>query len=172
MSTDITFEVQDFKATRFIGKEVTVGKKNTVPDLWKKILSDGTNDFLQSLPQRLSPPGDTIGWMGDYNPQTKEFVYIAGIFTKPDTIVPDGYSYRDIPDCLMGIGWIQGSTSNLEKGAHVKTEKLMKANGHIPDYSIVGISMEYYSYEKFGKIEEDGKNTFTFGYWLPCKKLL
>lgn len=33
MSTDITFEVQDFKATRFIGKEVTVGKKNTVPDL-------------------------------------------------------------------------------------------------------------------------------------------
>ena len=172
MGENISFEVQNFKAVRFIGKEVVVGKKNPVPDLWKSILMDGTNDFLQDLPGRVSPLGDNIGWMGEYNPQTKEFIYIAGIFAEPNTNVPEGFSYRDIPDCLMGIGWIQGNTSNLEKGAHSKTEKIMKANGYTPDYSIVGISMEYYSFEKYANIEEDGNNIFTFGYYLPCKKIV
>jgi predicted transcriptional regulator YdeE len=172
MGVNISFEVQNFKAVRFIGKEVVVGKKNPVPDLWKSILKDGTNNFLQDLPGRVSPLGDNIGWMGEYNPQTKEFIYIAGIFAEPNTNVPEGFSYRDIPDCLMGIGWIQGNTSKLEKGAHSKTEKIMKANGYTPDYSIVGISMEYYSFEKYANIEEDGNNIFTFGYYLPCKKIV
>jgi len=170
VSEKISFEVQNFKAVRFIGKEVIVGRKNPVPDLWERMLTDGTNDFLQNLPQRVSPLGDTIGWMGDYNPQTKEFVYIAGIFAEPNANVPDGFSYRDIPDCLMGIGWIEGNTPELHKGAHVKTEKIMRANGYVPDYSIVGISMEYYSFHKYANVKEDGKNTFTFGYYIPCKK--
>lgn len=46
----------------------------------------------------------------------------------------------------------------------------MRAAGYVPDYSLVAISMEYYSYEKYAKIEEDGVNIFTFGYFLPCKK--
>ncbi len=168
----ISFEVQNFKAVRIIGKEVIVGKKNPVPELWKKMLNDGTNEFLQSMPERVSTIGDTIGWMGEYNSQTKEFTYIAGIFVKPDTIVPNGFSHRDIPNCLMGIGWIQGNTSHLEKGAHIKTEKIMRGNGYEPDYSIVGISMEYYSFDKYANIKEDGNNTFTFGYYLPCKKII
>ncbi|WP_019910232.1 hypothetical protein [Paenibacillus sp. HW567] len=172
MGAHIYFEVQSFTAVRFIGKEVLVGKKNPVPDLWKSMLNDGTNNLLQSLPNRVSPLRDTIGWMGEYNPQTKEFTYIAGIFAKPDTIVPNGFSYRDIPDCLMGIGWIQGTTSHLEKGAHGKTEKIMRTNGYMPDYSIVGISMEYYSFDKYANIKEDGNNIFTFGYYLPCKKIV
>jgi len=170
MKTNISFEVVNFKAVRFIGKEVTVGRKNPVPKLWEDMLNDGTIEFLQNMPERVSPRGDTIGWMGDYNPETREFTYIAGIFTKPGTAVPEGFSYRDIPDCMMGIGWIQGTTPDLEKGAHVKTEKIMRENGYEPDYSIVGISMEYYSFEKYANVREDGNNIFTFGYYLPCKK--
>jgi predicted transcriptional regulator YdeE len=172
MDNHVTFEVQEFSAVRFIGKEVTVGKENPVPKLWEKILNDGTMDFLQNLPDRVSPPGDTIGWMGEYNPKTEEFTYIAGIFARPGAVVPDGFSYRDIPDCLMGIGWIQGTSPDLEKGAHVKTEKAMREHGYVPDYSIVAISMEYYSYEKFARVTEDGVNIFTFGYYLPCKKMI
>lgn len=172
MGVKVSFEVQPFQAVRLIGKEVIVGRKNPVPELWEKILKDGTNDFLQNMPERVSPRGDTIGWMGEYNPRTKEFVYVAGIFARPSTIVPDGYSYRDIPDCFMGIGWIQGPTPQLEKGAHVKTEKVMRASGYVPDYSIVGISMEYYSFDKYASVEEDGNNIFTFGYYLPCKKVI
>ena len=172
MGLKISFEVQNFKAVRLIGKEVVVGKKNPVPELWGNMLNDGTNEFLQNMPERVSPRGDTIGWMGEYNSKTNEFTYIAGVFTKPDTTVPNGFSYRDIPDCLMGIGWIKGNTSHLEKGAHVKTEKIMRENGYEPDYSIVGISMEYYSFDNYANIEEDGNNTFTFGYLLPCKKII
>ncbi len=172
MGLKISFEVQNFSEVRFIGKEVIVGKKNPVPELWNSMLKDGTNEFLQNMPERVSPMGDTIGWMGEYNPKTKEFTYIAGIFTKPHTQVPNGFSYRDIPDCLMGIGWIKGNTSQLEKGANVKTEKIMKENGYEPDYSIVGISMEYYSFDKYANIKEDGNNILTFGYLLPCKKVI
>ena len=164
MEDIITFEAIHFEAVRFIGKEVIVGEKNPVPKLWQTMSKDGTIDFLQNIRERVSPEGDTIGWMGDYNPKTKEFTYIAGIFAKPDTVVPDGYSYHDIPNCEMGIGWIQGKSSNIEKGAHGKTEKIMRASGYEPDYSIVGISMEYYSYEKFLKIEENDGNIVTFGY--------
>ncbi|MBE6052740.1 MAG: GyrI-like domain-containing protein [Clostridium sartagoforme] len=172
MGVSVSFEVKNFKAVRFIGKEVVVGEKNPVPELWKEMLSDGTNEFLQNMPERVSPIGDTIGWMGEYNSQTKEFTYIAGVFTKPNTTVPSGFSYRDIPDCIMGVGWIQGKTSDLEKGAHGKTEKIMKENGYAPDYSKVAISMEYYSFDKYINIEENGENKFAFGYYLPCKKLI
>ena len=72
MGVKTHLEIQDFKAIRFIGREVIVGKKNPVPDLWKKILNDGTKDLLQSLPDRVSPLGDMIGWMGEYNPQTRD----------------------------------------------------------------------------------------------------
>jgi len=72
---------------------------------------------------------------------------------------------------MMGVGWIQGNTSNLENGAHSKTEKIMKENGYIPDYSEVAISMEYYSFDKYVNIEDNGNNIFTFGYFLPCKKV-
>ncbi len=41
----------------------------------------------------------------------------------------------------------------------------------MPDYSIVGISMECYSIDKYADIKEDGNNTFTFEYYLPCKKI-
>lgn len=170
MVTKISFETQEFKAVRIIGKEVTVGKKNPVPELWKQILKDGTNDYLQGLPYRVSPQGDTIGWMGNYNPMTKDFTYIAGIFAEPNAVVPDGFSYRDIPDCLMGVTWIEGKTSHLEKGAHAKAEKVMRQSGYEPDYS-VGISMEYYSFDKYANVLEDGKHPFTFGYLLPCKDM-
>lgn len=125
MGVKVDFEVQHFQAVRFIGKEVIVGKNNPVPELWNQILNDGTNDQLQSLPERVSPKGDTIGWMGEYNPQTKEFVYIAGIFAKPNAAVPGGFSYRDI-----------------------------------------------HSFEKYATIQEDGNSTFTFGYYLPCKRIV
>ncbi|MNC72510.1 hypothetical protein D3C75_1235710 [compost metagenome] len=46
----------------------------------------------------------------------------------------------------------------------------MRQSGYEPDYS-VGISMEYYSFNKYANVKEDGKNTFTFGYWLPCKEM-
>lgn len=171
MKTDITFEVRAFEAVRMIGKEVIVGKQNPVPELWQHMLGDGSIDSLQALPGRVSPLGDTIGWMGEYQPKTKAFTYIAGVWAQPGTPPPAGFAYRDIPACLMGIGWITGKTSELEKGAHQKTEKIMRQQGYEPDYSVVGISMEYYSFDKYAAIKEDGRSLFTFGYFLPCRKM-
>lgn len=50
MGLKISFEVQNFKAVRLIGKEVVVGKKNPVPELYSfdnyaNIKEDGNNIF-------------------------------------------------------------------------------------------------------------------------------
>ncbi|WP_238902466.1 hypothetical protein [Clostridium sp. YIM B02506] len=76
MKIKISFEVKNFDSVRVIGKEVIVGKKNPVPELWRKMLSDGTNDFLQSMPERVSPMGDTIGWMGEYIHREKSLLIL------------------------------------------------------------------------------------------------
>lgn len=52
MGIRVSFEVHSFKAVRLIGNQVIVDKKNPVPELWNKMLNDGTNEFLQSMPER------------------------------------------------------------------------------------------------------------------------
>lgn len=163
----LAFEAFPFGPVRFIGKEVQIGRKNLAPALWQAFLGDGSNALLQRLPERLSPEGDTIGYMGEYDGETKSYVYIAGVFTQPGTPVPEGFSFRDLPECLMGVCWITGDTPDLEKGAHAKTEKIMAKNGYGPDYG-PGFSMEYYSFKKYASVQE-GKGPYTFGYYLPCK---
>lgn len=169
MKTDVSFEVTPFEPVLFIGKETVAGKDNLIKELWDEFLYKGGADFLTALPNQAIPNGDCAGWMGDYNEKTKEFTYIVGIFFKPGSPVPEGYVSREIPACLMGIGKIRGKTQHLEKGAHTKTEKVMRAAGYEPDYA-PGFSMEYYPYEKYGLIEDNGENTFEFHYYLPCKK--
>jgi hypothetical protein len=52
----------------------------------------------------------------------------------------------------------------LTRGAHNKLLKLMREAGYAPDYSY-GFSMEYYSYEKYEKDNDE----YTFAYYLPCQ---
>ena len=166
---EVSFEAFPFEPARFIGKKCVVGKDSPVKQLWNDFLVNGGKEFIDSLPGRRPPFGDYAGWMGEYNAQTKESTYIVGAFFEPGSLVPDRYSYRDTPACLMGVGKIRGKTQHLERGAHNKTVKAMQAEGYEPDYS-VGFSMEYYPYEQYGAVEDNGENVLEFHYYLPCKK--
>lgn len=172
MKTSVSFEVFPFQPARFIGKACTAvsGKNNAViKELWDDFLYKGGKESLEAKPGVHSPKGDCAGWMGEYNAQAKAFTYIVGIFFDPGCDVPEGYTYRDVPACLMGVGKIRGKTQHLENGAHNKTVKAMQASGYEPDYS-VGISMEYYPYAQYGAVEDNGENEFEFHYYLPCKQ--
>lgn len=172
MKTNVTFKAFPFPPARFIGKACTAvtGRKNPViKELWDDFLYKGGKEFLEQRPDIRSPKGDCAGWMGEYNAQTKEFTYIVGSFFEPGCDVPEGYTYRDVPACLMGVGKIRGKTQHLEGGAHNKTVKAMQADGYEPDYS-VGFSMEYYPYEQYGMVEDNGENELEFHYYLPCRK--
>lgn len=178
MSKLIKFEVQKFPASRLIGKQVNLslnpGSENLAPALWQTMWQDGSMEFLKNLPGRSTPDPDTVGWMGDYDPETNSFVYIAGVLAKEGYIVPDGFVYRDIPQCDMGIGWIQGREegADLYAGAHNHVAEAMKESGYEYDSSSGDFEMEYYSYKRFAVPHYIGEKILIMDYYSPCRKIV
>jgi len=63
--------------------------------------------------------------MGNYDPSTKTFTEMPGVFVRPETVVPEGLDHIDLRECLMGICSISGDNPNLEKNAHNKCVNAM-----------------------------------------------
>ena len=103
--------------------------------------------------------------MGGYDPLTKTFTEIPGVFVPLGSEVREGFAIRELPKCTTGIANITSPTRNLTKGAHNKLVQLMDEAGYAPDCSY-GYSLEYYAYEQYEKDNE----VYTFSYWLPCKR--
>lgn len=148
---------------RIIGKEVlNGGVENPVPELWSKCFKE---DVFKEL-ETLSPEMDYyIGWMGEYKRETGKFTYIAGLFMPINTPVPNGFQYRDLSACMVGMGWINGDFENGEvfTRSHDLTVGGIQANGYEPDYS-QGWSAEVYAKDLSFDATEG-----TINYICPCK---
>jgi AraC family transcriptional regulator len=149
---------------RMIGIHVLHGGgNNPVPSLWDQCFSGGTFKALE----HISPVVDYwVGWMGDYNPATGRFSYIAGLLMPAGTEVPEGFDYRNLPPCVVGNGFINGDFSASDAFAHshdLTVEGIVK-NGYEPDYS-QGWSAEAYARDLPFSAEEG-----TINYFCPCKK--
>jgi hypothetical protein len=178
MSKLIKFEVKKFPAVRLIGKQVRMslnpGGENAAVHLWSSMWQDGSMEFLKNIPGRLSNEPDTVGWMGDFDFPSSTCEYIAGVLMKEGTTAPIGYVSRDLPECLMGIGWIQGREegADLYAGAHEHLAQAMKENGYEYDNSAGGYEMQYYSFHRFGVPHYIGEKILIMDYYTPCKKLV
>lgn len=178
MSKFIKFEVKRFPATRLIGKMVRMSlgpeKGQEAVDLWSSMWQDGCMDYLENMTERLTKERYTVGWMGDYDLLGNTCVYIAGVLTKEGTTVPMGYISRDLPECLMSIGWIQGreEDGDLYKGAHDYVRQAMNEYGYEYDTAAGGYEMQYYSFQRFGVPRYVGEKILIMDYYSPCKKLL
>lgn len=162
----VSFQAVDFGPIWLLGKQTTVQQGKTAVKFVTAFRRDGSNDYLQSLPERVSPKGDIIIWMGGYDPASKSFTEIPGVFVRPGCRYEGDYAVRELPACTMGVCSITGPTRDLSRGAHNKLLKAMQQAGYAPDYS-PGYSMEYYSYELY----EQDRETYTFSYYLPCRRL-
>jgi predicted transcriptional regulator YdeE len=176
----VKFEVKSFSEVRVIGKSVIQKldagmDDSTITDLWKSMDNDGSLAFLSGLPKRLTQNPDTVGWMGDFKPGDGEFTYLAGILAKPNTPVPSGYVYRDIPNCTMAIGWIQETADDKGGDIHANASEHMakakKENGYEFDGSHGFFEMEYYSFERFRISEKRGEKVI-LDFYSPCKKVI
>ena len=161
----VEWKVIEFGPLWLVGKQTTVPQGKSAAKFVKAFRCDGSNEYLQGLKDRVSPAGDIVIWMGEYDAEQKSFVEIPGVFVRPGCEVEDGYAVRELPECAMAVCTIAGKTRNLSRGAHNRLVKLMKAAGYSPDYS-PGFSMEYYSYEKY----ECENEWYEFSYYLPCKR--
>lgn len=150
---------------RMIGKGISHGYdcENPVPELWEKRFREGSLKILETL----SPEMDYfIGWMGDYNSETKQFYYIAGYFMPAGTPVPEGFQYRDLSACMVGMGYINGSFDDVFPRLHDLTVGGIQAYGYEPDYS------QGWSAEVYPKDLSFEANEGTVNYICPCKKSL
>ena len=136
------------------------------------MLTDGSLDFMLDLPQRATPDRDTVGWMGEYDPVSNSYTYIAGILAKPGTLIPGGYVSRVIPACEMAIASIQGTDSGHDVyiGAHDHTAKAMEERGYEYDPAAGGFEMEYHSNTRFSIPIERGDEFVVLDYYSPCRK--
>ena len=177
MSKLIKFEVKKFPAVRLIGKQVKMsfepGGNKAADNLWSSMWQDGSMEFLLNNTERFTAERDTIGWMGDYDFSGSTCTYIAGVLTKAGTPVPAGYVSRDLPECLMGIGWIQGREENadLYANAHEGMMQILKEYGYEYDALAGGYEMQYYSFPRFGVPRYVGEKILILDYCCPCKKI-
>ncbi len=176
MSKLIKLEIKAFPATRVIGKHVACGvgedAENPGPALWESMITDGTLEFLLNLPQRATQDPDAVGWMGEYDPASNTYTYIAGILAEPGAPVPAGFVYRDIPACQMAIGWIEGTDAGHDVyiGAHDHVAQALQARGYEYDSSAGGFEMEYHSQARFSIPLARGDELVVLDYYSPCRK--
>ncbi len=177
MSKIINFEVRRFPASRLIGKQVRMninsGPDNPAVAMWQGMWQDGSMELLNSLPCLLTKDPDTVGWRGEFNLQDSTFTYIAGVLATEGAEVPEGFVFRDLSECEMGIGWIQGREegADLYAEAQDKFSLAMREKGYEYDYAAGAYEMEYYSYKRFGVPRYMGDKLLILDYYAPCKEL-
>jgi len=175
----VKFLVKPFPKTRVIGKSVIqkidVGMEDrTIEDLWERMAKDGSLDFLSKFPNKVTSDGDTVGWMGDFQPGDDHYTYLAGIWVEADTPAPEGYVHRDILECEMAIAWIQETEDeeggNIHANASDHINQAIAENGYQYDGSNGFFEMEVYSFERF-RIPEKHGGKVILDFYSPCKRM-
>jgi hypothetical protein len=88
----------------------------------------------------------------------EEGQYWIGMFLPPDTIVPEGYEYIDIPTTKLGVCWIHG----LEEEVYCKEDQCaerLRQNEMVPSIGSDGAwwRFERYNCPRFTQKDENGK---------------
>lgn len=168
---------ETFPALRFIGKRYTNenrtdgGFGNEWGEWW-------ANDrFTQLKEAAATAPHDesTIGLMTMRGDMT-DFTYWIGLFFPAETAVPEGYGHIDLPESIIGVGWVCGSEENGEIFGAPPHEAVCKEieNKKIGSFrdDIAGEGsdtycfFERYNCPRFTEKDENGNVTLDYGNYL------
>jgi predicted transcriptional regulator YdeE len=125
-------------AVRFVGKMYTdEDRVNDDPNggfnkYWMEWHKNGWLNILKKLPQIENIEKGPLGLMGIEwkNGVHQNFQYWIGMMLPKNTIVPDGFSYVDIPEGEVGICWVYGSDKSGEiYECHDLCMETLKKNG-------------------------------------------
>jgi len=109
---------EHFPALRLIGKCYTDddrGEDGSFGNRWGEWHQKGWFDEIE----KMAKPSEDVdnGYLGLMTIKAadhSDFCYWIGKLFPADTVVPDGYSYLDLPESDVGISWIYGSDENGE----------------------------------------------------------
>jgi len=164
-------------ALRFIGKRYTDadrGKDGGFGNKWGEWHANGWFSLLESL----GPSGETengyLGLMTISSDDHSGFAYWIGIFFPPDTDVPDGFDFLDLPAGEIGISWIRGDdrTGEIFGGEpHTAAYNKLQENGWDRLNENAGgqntiVFFERYNCPRYTTRDEEDKVTLDYGFYL------
>ncbi len=112
---DDVLEIFSMPDARVIGKEITVPlhKENPVPAYVQGLSQTEDWHTIRNLPKLV--PQASFGWTCDYVAETDSFSYLVAGLTPAGTLVPDGFSHRDIAATLVARGGYGQSIESIVK---------------------------------------------------------
>lgn len=174
----IEFNVALFPKLRVIGKGVVLvegaiqPEDRQIEDLWARMAQDGSLALLAELPGHVGPPGDWVGWMGDFHPPDMHFTYVAGALFEPTVAAPADFLSREIEAGAMAISRLQQTADpdggEMHSAASGLNSQSMVAHGYEYDGSRGLYEMEYQSYERFYLPLARGEQP-VLDFYSPCK---
>ncbi len=167
MARLVNLQISQLQGFRIIGKAIYTHmdmKENPIPSFWEKCFEDGTFKQLDEMNDHHIDHS-YVGWMSDWNEADGKFAYICGMLMKPNTPVPEGFIYRDVPAATVAIGWIQGLEKDIYPVAHEITQKAMEEKGYKVDVAAYWC-MELYNCPRFTTPMENGE--VILDYYIPC----
>jgi AraC-like DNA-binding protein len=127
------FELFRMPAVRIIGRETRTGGKYgyRVIEMLEEAFASDAWKAAQAIPRVLK---DELGWTCEYEAETDSYVYMVCFVTLPDTPVPKGCTFRDIPGTICAKGILGESIE--------ETVRRASQHGYIPNWSPHGWNAE------------------------------
>ena len=134
-----------------MGRALKVDPKeaNPIPAFWEGLFS--ARHFFKAgknggLYQEILPDADDayLSWNGELETDGS-FTCMIGMLMRPDTPVPEGLDYRDLPQCRVAMGQIKGTIPEVYAQEMDLLLPEMEKLGLVPD----SFSMEVYACPRF-----------------------
>jgi len=155
-------------AVRFIGKRYTDADRlgGGFGHLWGEWFQNGWFEPLESLGTVENVENGYLGFMRCY----PDFDYWIGMFLPPETAVPEGYGFFDMPEGDVGVCWIKGSQDDGSiYGMHdqcLATLKEKGMGGLKTDETDRAFFFERYNCPRFTEADKQGNVILDYGIYL------
>jgi AraC-like DNA-binding protein len=152
---------QEFGALRFIGKKY--GDSDRVEGgfgmYWGRFFENGWFGAIEKMvkePAKTCEDGEAyVGLMR--HKIGEPFEYWIGMFTPPDTEIPEGFASVDLAAGSIGACWLYGAEGTLYAKEHLCAERLAKEGMEvIPDKQGAYWFFERYACPRFTEADEKG----------------
>ncbi len=165
---------QSMPAARFIGKKY--GDADRVDggfgQQWHAWMQNGWLAMLEPLSGGLSgetfPENDAQAYIGLMRMKEGEpFEYWIGLFTPPDTSVPEGFASVDFPARSLGVCWLQGKGGEVFGKEDLCAGKLTEAGYEIEmDPSGAWWFFERYVEARFTQPDDQGNQILDICHYV------
>lgn len=164
-------------AVRFIGKKYGNQDRDETGGFgkqWHEYMENGWDKQLEAAApgaENLFPGGIShIGLMRWAKDAVKEpFEYWVGLFAPPETAVPVGFQWVDLPAGTLGVVWVRGDDADLF-GKESECAALCEKNG-MKIASVDGKGSAWYFFERyangrFGERDAEGRTVLDICHYI------